>query len=126
MADDSDREQNEAAGETEAGLDAPDVRLSLNATLEILAHHHRREILCILTNAPDHTATVDELINREAERTDERPGHDEIEVAIHHVHLPKMADAGVVEYDARSQELRYWRNDRLEDLLEYVQSEEPN
>lgn len=103
--------------------------LSLNATLEVLAHHHRREILRTLVDAPRHVAVVDELVsrlsNRETKRTGERPGRDQIVMELHHIHLPKLTEVGLVEYDARSQELRYQRHERLEGLLEYLESEVP-
>ncbi|WP_210424956.1 DUF7344 domain-containing protein [Halorussus halobius] len=92
--------------------------LSLDETLEILANHERRDVLGWLMDAPDGTATVDELVDhlvaRRAERTGERPGRGHVTTTLHHVHLPKLADAGVVAYDARSQEVRYWSDDRLE------------
>lgn len=47
-----------------SSTDLADVALSLNAILELLAHHHRRAILRTLSAAPDHTATVDELVAR--------------------------------------------------------------
>lgn len=100
--------------------------LSLNAILELLAHHYRRETLRFLSDVPNQTATVDELANRlitwEAERTGKRPARDEIEAQLHHIHLPKMTEAGIIEYDTRSKELRYWREERLEDLLSYLSS----
>lgn len=96
--------------------------LSLNAILELLTHHHRRELLRQLVDDPDHTADFDEittsLIEQELERTGKRPGRTEIEVQLHHIHLPKLMDAGIVEYDTRSREIRYWRHERLEDILE--------
>lgn len=117
-------------GETRKGNAlAPDgggADLSLNALLEVLAHHQRREILRVLADAPDHTASVDELISHvsdlEVDRTGERPGRDQLEMTFHHVHLPALTDVGLVEYDARSKDVRYRRHERVEDLLEYLGS----
>lgn len=100
--------------------------LSLNALLEVVAHHQRREILRVLVDAPDHTASVDELMNHvsdlEVDRTGERPGRDQLEMSFHHVHLPVLTDVRLVEYDARSKDVRYRRHERVEDLLEYLDS----
>ena len=86
-------------------------------------------MLRVLRDDPDHAATIDELvthlIDRETQRTGERPARDQLEMVIHHVHLPKLTDAGVVEYNARSQELHYWPHERLEDLLDHVTQWEP-
>ncbi|QSW99389.2 DUF7344 domain-containing protein [Haloterrigena alkaliphila] len=100
--------------------------LSLNAILEVMAHHHRREILRVLVDSPDHTASIDELMNHvsdlEVARTGQRPGRDQLEIAFHHVHLPALTDVGLLEYDARSKDVRYRRHERVEDLLEYLDS----
>lgn len=130
MANDERPDDDEGPGERASEADVPDAALSLNAILELLAHHDRRLILRFLSEAPDHTATVDELVNHlieeETEQTGKRPGRDQLKMQLHHTHLPKLTEAGVVEYDTRSQELRYWRHERLEDILEYLQSHESN
>lgn len=126
MAGNGGCDSDDTGDEAEAEPDVPDVSLSLDAMLELLTHHHRREVLRFLIDDPNHTASIDELTSHlldcEAERTSERPAHNEIETQLHHTHLPKLTDTGIVEYDARSQELRYWRHERLESLLEDVQS----
>ena len=119
-------DRNGEAG-TESTPGRTGASLSLNAILEILAHHHRREILRALIEAPSDTATVDELTERlarlEADRTGLRPGRDQLEVTFHHVHLPKLTDASLVEYDARSATLRYRPHDRVEELLEMLEDD---
>lgn len=105
--------------DTESNIRSTD--LSLNAILELLTHHHRRELLRKLIHESDHTANLDEitttLIEQEIERTGERPGRHEIEIQLHHIHLPKLTDAGIIEYDTRSKEVRYWQEEQLEDIL---------
>ncbi|ADB63572.1 hypothetical protein Htur_4803 (plasmid) [Haloterrigena turkmenica DSM 5511] len=98
--------------------------LSVDAVFELLASNQRRDMLHVLRDDPEKTATVTELIthlmDQEAQRTGTRPGRDQLEMTVHHIHLPKLTDAGIVEYDARSQELRYWPDKRLEALLDYI------
>lgn len=107
-----------------AGTGDPGASLSVDALLEVLAHRYRRDTLRYLVNAPGHVAAlkevVDHLVEVETQATGARPGRDQIETALHHTHLPKLTNAGVVEYDPRSRELRYWPDDRLEDLLDYL------
>lgn len=128
MPDDGGNGRNEGRDDVTTASDPHGTVLSLNAILEVLAHNHRREILSALVDAPSQSSTVDELTNRitklEAERTGKHPGRDQIEMTFHHVHLPKLIDVGLVEYDPRFQELRYRRCERLEGLLEYLESVE--
>lgn len=105
--------------------DLPEVSLSLDAILSVLAHHRRRDLLQYLIDSPDQTASIEacvgNLVKREAERTGERPSHDHVEASLYHLHLPKMADAGILDYDPRSREFRYWSHDRLESLLDSIE-----
>lgn len=118
--DESPHEESATAG----------VSLSLDATFDMLADADRRVMLTTLIEAPDHVATVDELVTelvkRQADQTGELPSPDSVEAQIHHIHLPKLADVGLVEYDARSEELRYWPDDRLETWLQRAQADKPN
>lgn len=106
-----------------------DVSLSPDAILSILAHPQRRDVLSVLRAASDHTATLDEcvtyVVRQEEKRTGTRPGHDLVEASLHHVHVPKLVDAGIVEYDARSQEMRYWSHDGLESWLDRLDADSP-
>lgn len=88
----------------------------------MLADADRRVILSRLIDAPDHVATIEELVSqlvkRKADQTGELPSPDGVEMQIHHIHLPKLVDVGLVEYDARNEELRYRPDDRLETWLQ--------
>lgn len=117
---------NHERGTGEGSTTVPDTALSLNALLDVLTHHHRRETLRLLIDDSDHTIMFDELtthlMERETNWTGKHLGRDHIETQLHHIHLPKLTSVGLVEYDARSQELRYWQHERLEALLEDLQS----
>ncbi|WP_276256520.1 hypothetical protein [Halomontanus rarus] len=45
--------------------------------------------------------------------------HD-IEMQLHHIPYLKLIETGTVKYNARLQELRYWRHDCLKDIFEYA------
>lgn len=99
---------------------------STDALLELLAHPHRQESLEYFVDAADETLTLDEvtthLVSHERERTGDRPARNRVETMLHHVHLPALADMGVIEYDARSRKIRYRPHERLEALLACVRS----
>lgn len=97
------------------------VEPSLDACLELLANRQRRVVLqFFLASERDH-APFDELvaaiIDAEAERTGERPGHDTIAATLFHVHLPKFTDAGVLEFDTRHLDVHYHGDPRIEELF---------
>ena len=56
----------------------------------------------LAANGP--TRTITELVDGITERWDEyrEPDVNTLRVGLHHQHLPKMADAGVVNYDAEN------------------------
>ncbi len=112
--DESERDGADSSADRPAGR----VALSLDATLELLANHDRRAVLSYLRDAPGATATTgdltDYLVERRAARTGERPARSHVRSTLQHIHVPKLADAGVVDYDARTDEVRYWGSERLE------------
>ncbi|UPV73121.1 hypothetical protein M0R89_11235 [Halorussus limi] len=120
--DSGDRSDREESTDESVGS----VTLSLDATLELLANHDRRAIISYLRDATRQTATADELadhlVERRAARTGERPGRSHVLSTLHHIHLPKLVDAGVVDYDARRQEVRYWGSERLETWHERIEA----
>lgn len=84
--------------------------LPIDATLEILAQRERRYILSYVVDSSEKVASIDELVEHivqaETERTDEVPNRDCLESSLYHTHLPQLTDAGLLEYDSRSQQLR--------------------
>jgi len=91
--------------------DAPTVDPSVEVLLEQTFNYPRVEIVLYLRNHSDETTTLDDLgvhlCNLEAERGGERPDQNQMTVKLHHNHLPALADAGVIEYDPSSKEVRY-------------------
>jgi len=93
--------------------------LSTDLLFELLADQQRRHILYCLTDQPDGVADfadlVDAVVAHEPETdTDTR---ETIRTGLHHVHLPKLAEAGVIDYDTRSETVRYSQQSLLEEWL---------
>lgn len=86
--------------------------------LEVLCHHHRRQILRFLGKRPTNTATVDEFVAY----VDSPSGETALSTEMHHIHLPKLDDAGLVEWDARSGTIRYYPDPHCLDLLRTLRS----
>lgn len=125
-SDDDDADELEP--DDSASADLYEVSLSLDAILYLLADHHRRDLLRYLVESPGETCSFDEctdhLVTRGAERAEERPARVRVEARLRHVHVPRLADADVLEYDSRSQEIRYRGHDRLEFWLDRIHADE--
>lgn len=92
--------------------------------LTLLADADRRAIIAYFRNAHSDDATVSELATHIRDRRDD---HGEQETArLHHVHLPRLAEAGVVEYDPRSETVRYQGTDDVEALVDCLAELHPD
>ncbi|MFC4988441.1 DUF7344 domain-containing protein [Saliphagus infecundisoli] len=99
---------------------------SLDLVFDLLADRQRRYALYYLSEARDGVATVDDLVEHVSRLEDGpgEPGRASVRAALEHVHLPKLADAGVIEHDARSGTVRYWRQPSIEEWLEHARYKE--
>jgi DNA-binding transcriptional ArsR family regulator len=82
-------------------MDEPDGprRLDLGEVYELLSEGARRAILEHL-QAADGEATVAELVELVVDRSDlSSTTERHATIRLHHVHLPKLAEAGAVEYN---------------------------
>ncbi|MFB6303982.1 MAG: hypothetical protein ABEH47_02350 [Haloferacaceae archaeon] len=86
-------------------------RITTETALGLLADARRRRILHRIAETADGT-TLDRLAN-DLERTgDANRKPDAVRIELHHVHLPKLRDANVIEYDAARGTVRRGRHFR--------------
>ena len=100
-------------------MSPPHERPSTDVVLRLLADQRRRTVLRYLS-ACDGEVTLDDVVG--ALSTDDGDEGD-LRVALHHHHLPRLADAGVVTYDASTNAVEYRRDERVESLLAFVAEE---
>ncbi|WP_232703414.1 DUF7344 domain-containing protein [Halobacterium wangiae] len=113
----------------DSGPDATSARAdsqpSVDALLDVLADAHRRFLVEFLREQPAETcsfaAAIDHVVARAEREREEQLDHDDVELQFYHRHLPKLADAGLLEYDTRSETIRYRPNERLELLFDGIQ-----
>lgn len=96
--------------------------VTVDTALELLSDAHRRAILEYLASTPgspvDYGAVVDHIVK---ERPDGRQADPQtVTIECVHSHLPKLEDAGLVEFDRESGDVRYRRDGRVEYLLDAV------
>lgn len=80
----------------------------------LLANRHRRATLRYFRDASAEVASLNDI----ADEISDHGGEERARRHLHHYALPRLADADVVEYDVRSNTVRYRSSPRLDRLLE--------
>lgn len=95
---------------------------TVNQLLSALSEEHNRFVLRYFRESSANVASLDEFVEKLAsEGTETGPGSRErIATRLHHMELPKLADAGVIDYDPRSKTVRC----RNHPVLEYSERHE--
>ncbi|WP_277555699.1 DUF7344 domain-containing protein [Halobaculum limi] len=96
---------------------------SLDACLHLVADRNRRRVIHHLRHEATGTLTVDELVDQfHSSGSDSKDGppqdREELAIQLHHVHLPKLAEHGVVEFEHRSGAIRYHTDEQVEAVLD--------
>ena len=98
---------------------------SLDHFYRLLGDWRRRVILYLLSESDTRVHSVSTIASWIADvegRNDSSVT--DIEIELRHKHLPKLAESGMIEYDARSEVVVYSGNDRIESLLEWPKDRE--
>ncbi|UPV76452.1 hypothetical protein M0R89_20025 (plasmid) [Halorussus limi] len=97
---------------------------SVDRSMSLLASKERREVIGYFDRNDVESATIevltDHLEGTKVETDGGTPSTRAAKAKLHHVHLPKLEAHGVVEYDARSGEVRYRPDERVEAILEFT------
>lgn len=76
---------------------------TLTTVRDVLANPYRRQVLQSLTADEDDVASVEGLVEELSDHDEVTDDRTRIAIKLHHVALPKLAEAGFIEYDARTQ-----------------------
>lgn len=101
---------------------------SFDTVLGLISVSRRRTILYHLKERSNGAFTLDELVDRVMERETSIPvrsspdSREEVKTSIGHTHVPKLADVGIVDYDADSQVIEYAGNPALESCIKYIET----
>jgi hypothetical protein len=98
--------------------------LPLGTVFQLLAAPMRRQLLYYLRKPEQHIASLDELIKHVDSETKIPRSREQTRRALVHEHLPKLADHDVIEYDSRSEMVRYRDGHRLESVIEFAAEHE--
>lgn len=113
-------------GDPRAGRDA---RSRVDAVFDVLADSRRRYALYCLVQEPDGVLERSDLAARieateEGTERDETNGAAAIRRDLHHAQLPKLAEAGVIDYDTRQGTVRYTGSPGLDEWVEKARKQE--
>ena len=103
----------------DTGPHSPERDAPLDAVFDALADSQCRTLLEHLAECGDDAIGVEELATRLADADGSRA----LVARLHHTLLPKLADAGFLDYDADHESVRYRPDARLEAVLSAVERE---
>ena len=116
--------ENSTARQPSTNVDSPNERSARTSTdllHHLLSNERRRLLLSYLIERPGERVTVDDVTDWITEQEQPDPGpvshRDRVTIDLHHVHLPKLADAGVIEHDPVTETIRYEGPEALAILL---------
>lgn len=95
---------SEATPKEEIAIPVEDT--SVDAILELISHQRRRAVLEILLTHDQLLTTTDirnEVVEKEQDtEITEIPSEQvkQVHISLHHVHIPKLAEEGVINYDS--------------------------
>ena len=90
----------------------------LDSMFSVLADERRRQVLQYFRSTGDDVASVENLVDYAVERGGSGSDRERVALRFHHATLPKLGDAGCIEYDARSDTVRYREDPLLERVLD--------
>lgn len=99
---------------------------SVDDVLGVLAHPMRREVIRFCTERQVDQTDLDAIVDYldgETGWADEAVDRDQLKLRLHHLHLPKLADGGLLEFDPRSGQIRYRSHDMVESWLDRIQTD---
>ncbi|WP_435366041.1 DUF7344 domain-containing protein [Haloarchaeobius sp. DYHT-AS-18] len=96
---------------------------SLDVCLRLLANRHRRRIIHHLRHEASGATTVDELVDQlhssgSTSKNGPLQNRDALAIQLHHTHLPKLAEHGIVEFEHRTGAVRYHPDEQVETMLD--------
>lgn len=97
---------------------------ALNEPLNVLAHEQCRAVLYYFARHSTEVATVTDLAEFVHDQNRQAVTATHTKTRLHHVTLPRLAEVGVLEYDARSNTARYRGQPTLEVWVNYVVEQE--
>jgi hypothetical protein len=115
-------------GDTPSHGGSPAATPTLDSVFELLSVQRRRQTLYCLHEASRDAVSFDNLVDGvvalAAAEDAEPPARQTVARSLHHVHLPELAGADIVDYDPERGRVRYRESPSLEEWLEHARYKE--
>ncbi|WP_242406250.1 DUF7344 domain-containing protein [Halostagnicola larsenii] len=102
-------------------------QISPDTVLSAVANEHRRAILDALDNASEKTLAYDVLVDRVADRVQDKDAKREsdehrqrVRIALHHTHLPKLEEARIIDYETEMGHIQFIGGELEQKILRLV------
>lgn len=96
------------------------VAAQLDRAFGLLANHRRRHVLERLRATPDGTASVEELVEYLVAADPDTDDRVRASLALQHEGLPRLDEAGVVDFDRRTGTVSYRGAELIEAILDFA------
>lgn len=106
-------------GENNDGLQRRDAD-RLDTVFGLLSDRNRRAVLRYFRDTAAVTASFEALRDHLARSDGADLDEETVSIAAHHWLLPKLEEGGVIEYDVRSETVRYRPQPVVDDLLDHI------
>lgn len=92
---------------------------SVDELLRAIANHERRALMSHRHAEPTETLPLDSLVNQRTVAT--TTCELDLRIRLHHVHLPELDDAGIIDSDPATQTITYHGRPILEVLFDIIE-----
>lgn len=121
MKDDQTTNTDVNSSSENSGYGPPTGQISLDELHSSLANERRRLVLSYLVTHSDEVLSVEDLVDVvagcETPQVGPHSQRTRIEIDLYHAHLPKLADAGIIDYDPVAETAQYVGSEQLDSLL---------
>ena len=93
---------------------------NLDEILRLLSARDRRQTIRVLRKTPGEEVGFDELIDHVILEGPADSERDRIGIRLHHNHLPKLREQGLIEYDPDAQLVQYHPDQQVEAVLDSI------
>lgn len=92
---------------------------NLDEVLRLLADQYRRRTIRVLQKTPEEDMGFDRLIDHVVQETQANSEQrNRLVIQMHHHHLPKLREQGLIEYDPDAQLVRYRPDQQVEAVMD--------